>query len=113
MPLVIIGVLLMLAKFAELGPTAGWPWWAVLAPFGGAALWWAFADSIGITQRRAMRKMEDRKAERRERAMEALGLDTRREKRVVSARSKAQGRADTMTRSTPEAPSADPTRRDS
>ena len=69
MPLVIIGVLLMLAKFAEFGPTAGWPWWAVLAPFGGAALWWAFADSIGITQRRAMQKMEDRKAERRERAM--------------------------------------------
>jgi len=112
MPLVIVGVLLMLAKFAEIGPTAGWPWWAVLAPFGGATLWWYFADSTGITQRRAMQKMEDRKVERRERAMEALGLDTRREKRVASARNKAQGRADTMTRATPEAPSADPTRRD-
>ena len=112
MPLVIVGVLLMLAKFAEIGPTAGWPWWAVLAPFGGAALWWAFADSTGITQRRAMQKMEDRKIERRERAMEALGLDTRREKRVESARRKAEGREDTLTRSTPDMPSADPTRRD-
>jgi small Trp-rich protein len=112
MPLVIVGALLLLAKAAEFGPTAGWPWWAVLAPFGGAALWWYFADSTGITQRRAMQKMEDRKVERRERAMEALGLDTRRQKRVESARNKLQGRADTITRSTPDMPSSDPTRRD-
>jgi small Trp-rich protein len=112
MPLVIIGVLLLLAKAAEIGPTAQWPWWAVLAPFGAAALWWYFADSTGITQRRAMQKMEDRKVERREKAMEALGLDTRREKRVDSARRKAEGRQETMTRSTPDMPSADPTRRD-
>jgi small Trp-rich protein len=112
MPFVIIGVLLLLAKFAEFGPTADWPWWAILLPFGAAVAWWGFADSTGITQRRAMQKMEDRKVERREKAMEALGRDTRREKRVERARSEAKDRQQTVTRSTPEVPSADPTRRD-
>jgi small Trp-rich protein len=109
MPLVVIGTLLLLLKFAEVGPTAGWPWWAVLAPFGGAVLWWWFADSTGLTQRRAMQKMEDRKAERREKAMQALGLDAARQKRVDRARSQAKPME---TKSTPEVPSADPTRRD-
>ena len=113
MPLVIIGVLLLIAKFAELGPTATWPWWAVLAPFAGATAWWYFADNTGITQRRAMQKMEDRKVARRQQALQALGLDVNREQRVDRARTEAKGREETMTRSTPEVHSADPTRRDS
>ena len=47
MPLVIIGVLLLLAKVADVGPTASWAWWWVLSPFAGAVAWWAFADSTG------------------------------------------------------------------
>jgi small Trp-rich protein len=78
MPMLFIGVLLLAAKMAEIGPTADLSWWWVLAPFAAATLWWAFADSTGITQRRAMDKMEARKVKRREDAMEALGLNPKR-----------------------------------
>lgn len=74
MAFIVIGVLLVLAKLAGLGPMADLSWWWVLSPFPAAAAWWAFADSSGLTQRRAMQKMEDRKRERREKAMAALGL---------------------------------------
>lgn len=91
MPLVVIGVLLMLAKWAEFGPFATWSWWIVLAPFAGAVLWWEFADSSGWTKRREMDKMEQRKADRRQRSLEALGLGTRRD-RVMSKSQTAKAR---------------------
>jgi small Trp-rich protein len=78
MALVIIGVLLVLAHWAGIGPMADWPWWAFVLPFVGAVAWWAFSDATGVTQRRAMRKMDERKEERRQRAMEQLGLGTKR-----------------------------------
>lgn len=80
MPMVIIGVLLLVAKMAEFGPTADWSWWIVLAPFGLAVVWWQFSDSTGLTQRRAMDKMDERKKQRRERALEALGMNRPRNK---------------------------------
>lgn len=70
----IVGVLLLGAKMAGVGPTAGWPWWVVLAPFGLAVAWWSFADASGWTKRRAMQRMDDRKQERREKAIASLGL---------------------------------------
>jgi small Trp-rich protein len=95
MVLVIVGVLLLAAKLAEFGPTAGWSWWIVAAPFVGAVLWWQFADATGFTQRRAMQKMDDRKAQRRDRSLEALGLDPQQKKQVRRARDEARsGRAD-------------------
>jgi small Trp-rich protein len=100
MPLVIIGVLLLAAKWADVGPTAAWSWWWVLSPFAGAVAWWAFSDATGITQRRAMRKMDERKAERRERSMAQLGLDTRRKGIADKASADAKRRADTMAGST-------------
>jgi small Trp-rich protein len=71
---VIVGVLLVLMKVAAFGPVAEWSWIYVLAPFGLAAVWWAVADATGLTRRRAMDKMEQRKVERRKRDMAALGL---------------------------------------
>lgn len=76
MPMVIVGVLLLLAKIAEWGPVAGWSWWIVAAPFAAAAAWWHFADASGLTKQREMDKMERRKTERREKAMQSLGLGT-------------------------------------
>lgn len=102
MPLVIIGVLLGAAWMAGIEPISKLDWWWLLLPFAGATLWWAFADSTGITQRRAMQKMEDRKTERRERAMVHLGLDARRKGVVDKARDQAQRRAKTMSGSTPQ-----------
>lgn len=89
MPLVIIGVLLLLAKWAEFGPFVHMSWWVALIPFGLAVLWWEFADGSGLTKRRAMDKMERRKVERREKQMEALGMSPRRE-RVIARAQKAK-----------------------
>ncbi len=102
MPMVLIGVLLLGLWWAEIGPFGRLPWWAVGIPFVLAVLWWEFADSSGWTQRKAMEKMEKRKTDRRDRAMEALGLSSRREKQVTRAREDAARRTTT----------ADPTMRD-
>ncbi len=85
MPMVVIGVLLLLAKWQEFGPFATWSWWIVLAPFAVAVLWWEFADSSGWTKRREMNKMEQRKVNRRERALESLGISKRRDKMATQA----------------------------
>ena len=85
MAFLILGVLLLGMKMAEFGPVASWSWWVVLAPFGLAIAWWGFADSIGLTQRRAMDKMEQAKRERRNRNLEALGLGPRRDRKARRA----------------------------
>jgi small Trp-rich protein len=85
MAFLILGILLLALKLAEFGPVATWSWWVVLLPFGLATAWWAFSDSIGLTQRRAMDKMEEVKAERRHRNLEALGLGPRRDRKAHRA----------------------------
>ena len=70
----LVGLLLLAMKMGEFGPGANWSWVWVLTPFGLAIAWWSFADSVGLTQRRAMDKMDERKVERRARTMEALGI---------------------------------------
>jgi small Trp-rich protein len=78
---VLLGVLLLLLKAAGISPVAEWGWLAVLWPFAAAFLWWMWSDKIGLTQRREMEKMEQRKQDRRQKSMEALGLDSRSRKR--------------------------------
>lgn len=85
MAFLLLGLALLALKFAEIGPVAQWSWWVVIAPFGLAVAWWAYADSTGLTQRRAIAKMEKRKADRRQRDMEALGLGIQRDKRARRA----------------------------
>ena len=82
---IVVGVLLIGLKLAEVGPVAGWAWWVVLLPFGCAAAWWAFADSSGLTKKREMDKLEDKKQERRRKAMDALGIDRTRQDRETAA----------------------------
>ena len=74
---VLIGLALCGLKAAEIGPFAAWSWWAALSPFALAAIWWFVADATGLTKKRAIDRMEERKVARRKRDMEALGLDTR------------------------------------
>jgi len=74
MAFLILGLALLAMKLAAIGPVAEWSWWAVLAPFALAAAWWAFADASGLTKKRAADKFDQRKAARRKRDMEALGL---------------------------------------
>lgn len=98
MAFVLIGVLFIALKLAELGPFAQISWWWLLLPCAGAVLWWQFSDSTGLTQKRAIEKMEAKKAARRERDMEALGLNTRREKRLNAIRSAQQRAAEDAAR---------------
>lgn len=71
--IMVVGVVLVLLKLVGVSPVNEWSWWLVLAPFAAAVAWWAWADSSGLTQKRAMKRMDQRKEARRERAMEALG----------------------------------------
>jgi small Trp-rich protein len=84
MAFVVVGLILLALKLAEIGPAGSWPWWAVLAPFGLAAAWWAVSDAFGLTQKRAMRKAEERTRARREKAVRDLGLGVDRTRRPAA-----------------------------
>ena len=86
MGFLIVGLLLGALYLAGIDPVAQWHWGWILLPFALAAVWWTVMDASGITMRRAMRKMDDRKVARRERDMQALGLDVSRDKRVQATR---------------------------
>jgi len=82
MLLLLVGVAAVLLKWLGIEPVASSSWWLVLSPFGLAMAWWAWADSTGYTQRKAMQRMDEKKAARREKAMEALGqIDPKKKKR--------------------------------
>ena len=74
MAFVLIGVLLLVLKVAEWGVVATWAWWWVLSPFVLALLWWAWSDASGMTRRREMERDAQRKKERRQRNISAMGL---------------------------------------
>ena len=82
---IVIGLLLIGLKFADIAPVATLSWWWVLSPFALAAAWWAYADSSGLTKRREMDKLEEKKKERRRKAMDALGIDRNRQHREDAA----------------------------
>jgi small Trp-rich protein len=85
MVFIVIGVLLIGLKLADIAPVAAWSWWGVLSPFALAVAWWAYADGSGLTKRREMDKLEDKKKERRQKAMDALGIDRNRQQREDGA----------------------------
>ena len=74
MVLVILGVVLLAFKLLALGPVAGWSWWWVVLPFALAAVYWQIADSVGWTQRAAMRRADDKVKRRRDERRDALGM---------------------------------------
>lgn len=78
---VLIGVLLLLLKALGVVPVADWSWWGVLSPFAAAALWWLWADSSGLTQKRAMQRMDEKKEARRQKALDALGQGEKQRRR--------------------------------
>lgn len=70
-----LGLILLAMKYWELGPVAVWDWWVVLAPFGLAVAWWAWADSSGYTKRKAMERENARRDQRIERNKTAIGTN--------------------------------------
>ncbi|HEX5357210.1 MAG TPA: TIGR04438 family Trp-rich protein [Aquabacterium sp.] len=77
---VAIGVLVLILNIAGIGPVGAWTWkehwWIMLSPFALAALWWAWADWSGLTQRKAMKKVDDKREARRQKSLDALGLQS-------------------------------------
>ena len=77
---VAIGVAMLVMNLAGIGPVGEWTWagfgkaWLILVPFGLAAVWWAWSDVSGHTQRKAMAKVDAKREARRQKAMDALGL---------------------------------------
>lgn len=83
--LVGIGVLMLVMNIGGIGPVGNWTWqshwWALLLPFGLAFVWWMWADHSGWTQRKAMAKMDAKRAARRQKDLDALGLQSPRKRR--------------------------------
>ncbi|WP_119155787.1 TIGR04438 family Trp-rich protein [Caldimonas tepidiphila] len=77
MYLVLLGIVALILKVAEIGPVAQWSWFLVLSPFAGAVAWWSWADASGYNQRQQMKRMEERKKDRQRKSLEALGQPTR------------------------------------
>ena len=76
MGFVLIGALLVVLRlggWVQFHKDDFWAWIIVLSPFVLAAVWWAWADSSGLTQRKAMNALEDKKEARRQQLMEGLG----------------------------------------
>ncbi len=73
-----LGLILLLMKYLEMDPVAGWSWLVVLAPFGLAAAWWAWADASGYTRRKAMEREDKRRLDRINKQRDAMGLKKRR-----------------------------------
>jgi small Trp-rich protein len=77
---VLIGVILIICNFFEIGPMATWNWeltgdlWKFALPFGLAVAWWFWSDASGWTKRKAMQRDADRKRDRLDRNIDAMGL---------------------------------------
>lgn len=81
MAFVLIGVVLVLLRWAEVGFFASWSWWVVLLPFALAVVWWAWSDATGLTQRRQMETLDEKRIARREKAVQALSRTPIKKKR--------------------------------
>lgn len=87
---VAVGVAFIALHFLGIGAPARWNWepfgdlWKFLMPFGLALAWWSWSDASGRTAQRAMEVDAERKAERKRRTAESLGLGTRRSDAEVS-----------------------------
>jgi small Trp-rich protein len=78
-----VGVLLIVLNLLGIGPFGNWTWtlggdlWKFALPFVLAVGWWAWSDKTGYTKQREMDRHDERKEARRQKHLDALGLDTR------------------------------------
>ena len=73
----IIGIVLLVLWYGEIGPVAAWSWYVVFAPFGLAVLWWWWADWSGFTKKKAVQRENDKKKARIDKGREAMGLGSK------------------------------------
>ncbi len=63
---VIVGAILILLKFFEVGPVAVWSWWWVLAPLAMAIFWFEVLERVlGFDQRKKDHALHDKLREER------------------------------------------------
>jgi small Trp-rich protein len=63
---VIVGAILILLKFLEVGPVAAWSWWWVLAPLAMAIFWFEVLERVlGFDQRKKEHALHDKLREER------------------------------------------------
>jgi small Trp-rich protein len=80
MVFVLVGIALIACNLLGYGPMAAWNWdisgdlWKFAVPFALAAAWWTWSDASGLSKRRAMQKDTERKQDRLDRNVDALGL---------------------------------------
>lgn len=76
-----LGLVLLALKYLGVDPVAAWSWWLVMAPFGLAVAWWAWADGTGYTKRKAMERENRRRDARIDASREALGMLPKKKRR--------------------------------
>ena len=83
--LVAIGVVMVLMQLFGIGPVGSWTWaddWLMLLlPFALAVAWWTWCDATGYTRRKAMERDDQRKQDRINRHLEAIGQKPREARR--------------------------------
>lgn len=73
--ILLVAILLLGLKLGEVGPFASVSWWWIGVPLAVVFVWWEIIDPwLGISQKRAIRKVEQRRNERTTRARRNLGL---------------------------------------
>jgi small Trp-rich protein len=76
MGFVLIGVLFIVLRvggWVQFHPDDFWAWVIVLSPFALAVVWWGWSDATGLTKRKAMQVLDEKKEARRAQLMEGLG----------------------------------------
>lgn len=68
MPVLVIGILLAILRFAELGPFAKLSWWWVALPFILVTIWWEIVVPLfALDKNKEHEEFEREKAKRRDR----------------------------------------------
>ena len=73
MGFVLIGVLFIVLRvggWVQFHPDDFWAWVIVLSPFALAVVWWGWSDATGLTKRKAMQVLDEKKEARRAQLME-------------------------------------------
>ena len=76
----LVGLILLGLWWAGIDPVATWPWWTIAIPFVLTVVWWGISDATGMTEKRAMKEMDDRVLNRRLKSLDAMGLGSLRER---------------------------------
>ncbi len=73
MVLLVVGIILLVMKLAQLGPGADLSWWWVITPFVLVPIWWAISDWSGLTRKQVDAREEARRIARVRKHLDQLG----------------------------------------